>query len=206
LAIEILKGDFRIWGGSFLRTYVDRDLPALGISADPVFMRRLLIMLAHGQGGIGNASSLGVALGVSHLVKRPKLYLRDTGLLHHLLNLGSLDEVANHPVEGASFETFVIEDLIRRESLVHPHTQFYFWRTSAAAEVDLVLDRGSTRIAVEIKCSRGGRPETIRQLRTAMVDLEAPSAWIIDEDQGSDPLGPKLHRRGLASDLGWLPP
>ena len=91
-------------------------------------------------------------MAIEILVRRPR-----SGL-----NLGSLDEVANHPVKGASFETFVIEDLIRRESLVHPHTQFYFWRTSVGAEVDLLLDRGSTRIAIEVKCGRGGRPENIR--------------------------------------------
>jgi predicted AAA+ superfamily ATPase len=231
---EAMKGDFRLWWESFLRTYVERDLPALGVSADPVFMRRLLTMLAHAQGGICNASSLGASLGVSHhtvqrhldvlertflvrrlqpyfrnvgkrLVKSPKVYLRDTGLLHHLLNLSSLDEVASHPVKGASWETFVIEEIIRREKLARPHTQFYFWRTSSGAEVDLVLDRGSTRIAIEIKSGHGGRPETIRQLRTAIEDLEAQSCWILDEDEGSEPLAPKIRRRGFADDLGWLP-
>jgi predicted AAA+ superfamily ATPase len=231
---DAVKGDFRTWWESFLRTYVERDLPALGVAADPVFMRRLLTMLAHAQGGICNASSLGAALGVSHhtiqrhldvlertflvrrlqpyfrnvgkrLVKSPKVYLRDTGLLHHLLNLATLDDVANHPVKGASWETFVIEEIIRREKSARPHTQFYFWRTSARAEVDLVLDRGSARIAVEIKCGHGGRPESVRQLQTAITDLGASSAWIIDEAEDSDPLGPKIRRRGFASDLGWLP-
>lgn len=231
---DAVKGDFRTWWESFLRTYVERDLPALGVAADPVFMRRLLTMLAHAQGGICNASSLGAALGVSHhtiqrhldvlertflvrrlqpyfrnvgkrLVKSPKVYLRDTGLLHHLLNLTTLDEVSNHPVKGASWETFVIEEIIRRERRARPHTQFYFWRTSAGAEVDLVLDRGSAHIAVEIKCGHGGRPESIRQLQTAIADLGASSAWIIDEDEGSEPLAPKIRRRGFASDLAWLP-
>jgi hypothetical protein len=231
---DAVNGDFRTWWESFLRTYVERDLPALGVAADPVFMRRVLTMLAHAQGGICNASSLGAALGVSHhtiqrhldvlertflvrrlqpyfrnvgkrLVKSPKVYLRDTGLLHHLLNLTTLDDVANHPVKGASWETFVIEEIIRRERRARPHTQFYFWRTSAGAEVDLVLDRGSARIAVEIKCGHGGRPQSVRQLQTAIGDLGASSAWIIDEDEGSEPLATKIHRRGFASDLGWLP-
>jgi len=231
---DAVNGDFRTWWESFLRTYVERDLPALGVAADPVFMRRVLTMLAHAQGGICNASSLGAALGVSHhtiqrhldvlertflvrrlqpyfrnvgkrLVKSPKVYLRDTGLLHHLLNLTTLDDVANHPVKGASWETFVIEEIIRRERRARPHTRFYFWRTSAGAEVDLVLDRGSARIAVEIKCGHGGRPQSVRQLQTAIGDLGASSAWIIDEDEGSEPLATKIHRRGFASDLGWLP-
>ena len=112
--------------------------------------------------GMLNASSLGASLGVSHhtisrhldileqtflirrlppffrnvgkrLVKAPKVYLRDSGLLHHLLNLGTLDEVRNHPVHGASWETFVLEDVIRREKLRHPHAQFFFWRTADGA-------------------------------------------------------------------------
>ncbi|MGC9985702.1 MAG: DUF4143 domain-containing protein [Polyangia bacterium] len=231
---DAVKGDFRTWWESFLRTYVERDLPALGVAADPVFMRRLLTMLAHAQGGICNASSLGASLGVSHhtiqrhldvlertfllrrlppyfrnvgkrLVKSPKAYLRDTGLLHHLLNLTTLDDVAAHPVKGPSWETFVIEEIIRREKRAHPHTQFYFWRTSAGAEVDLVLDRGSVRIAVEVKSGRGGRPESVQQLQTAIADLEASSAWIIDEDKGADPIGPRIRRRGFVANLDWLP-
>jgi hypothetical protein len=145
---------------------------------DPVFMRRLLTMLAHAQGGLSNASHLGASLGVSYhtvqryldvlertfivrrlppyyrnvgkrLVKAPKLYLRDTGLVHHLLNLGSLDEVTNHPILGASWE--------------------------------------------------------VRQLGTAMRDLDAQAAWIIDQDKGEDPLAPNIRRRGLPDDPGWLP-
>jgi predicted AAA+ superfamily ATPase len=121
------------------------------------------------------------------------------------LNLTSLEEVANHPIKGASWETFVIEDIIRREKLERPHSQFYFWRTSAGAEVDFVIDRGSTLVAIEIKCGRGGRPETVRQLRTAMEDIGVSSGWIVDEDEGSDPLAPRLRRRGFAVDLAWLP-
>lgn len=112
-------------------------------------------MLAHAQGGLLNTSQLGQALGVSYhtiqrylvileqtflirrlppyhrdirkrLVKTPKVYIRDTGLLHHLLNIGSLTELDQHPIRGLSWETFVIEDLIRRESLHHPHAMFHY--------------------------------------------------------------------------------
>jgi uncharacterized protein len=89
------------------------------------------------------------------LTKSPKVYLRDTGLLHHLLNINSLDELANHPSYGASWETFVLEEIVRRERLRHPHTQCSFWRTATGNEVDLVLDRGSMRIAIEIKAVIG---------------------------------------------------
>ena len=70
------------------------------------------------------------------LTKAPKVYLRDTGLLHHLLNIGTHAELENHPILGASWETFVLEDVMRRERLQFPHTQYYFWRTQAGAEVD----------------------------------------------------------------------
>src|SRR5438094_10235178 len=132
-----LRGDFRDWWEGYLRTYVERDLPQLGVGADPLLLRRLLTMLAHAQGGLLNASALGQSLGVSYhtvqryldvleqtflvrrlppyhrnvrkrLVKAPKVYLRDTGLLHHLLNLPSADDVASHPV-GEELE----EDAVR---------------------------------------------------------------------------------------------
>ena len=118
---------------AYLRTYVERDLPALGVGPTPLLLRRLLTMLAHQQGGLFNASMLGGALGITYhtvqryvdileqtflvrrltpyarnvhkrLTKAPKLYLRDTGLLHHLLGIESADELASHPIRGASWE------------------------------------------------------------------------------------------------------
>ena len=115
-------GDFREWWEAYLRTYVERDVPQLGLSADPILLRRLLMMLAHSQGGLLNLSQLGQSLGISYhtveryvnlleqtflvrrllpyyrnvrkrLVRGPKVYLRDTGLLHHLLNLSTLAEL-----------------------------------------------------------------------------------------------------------------
>jgi predicted AAA+ superfamily ATPase len=123
---------------------LERDLPQYGVRADPLFMRRLLTMLAHQHGGLLNASALGGSLGVSHhtllrhidvlesiyllrqlpphfrnvgkrLTKTPKVNLRGTGLLHHLLNISTADELASHPSRGASWEGFVIEDVLRRE-------------------------------------------------------------------------------------------
>jgi predicted AAA+ superfamily ATPase len=231
---DALRGDFREWWESYLRTYLERDLPHLGVQADPVFLRRLLTMLAHGQGGLLNASSLGASLGVSYhtvgrhldileqtflirrlppyfrnvgkrLVKAPKIYLRDSGLLHHLLNLNTLDDVHSHPVHGASWETFVLEDLIRREKLSHPHAQFFFWRTADGAEIDLVIERGSTRLAVEIKAGRAGNVHTARVLERAVGDVSAAAGWILDQADGTDTLRPGLARRSFAADPEWLP-
>lgn len=231
---DALRGNFREWWENYLRAYLERDLPQLGVQADPLFLRRLLTMLAHAQGGMVNASSLGSSLGVSHhtivrhldilertfllrrlppyfrnvgkrIVKAPKAYLRDSGLLHHLLNLTTLDEVRSHPVHGPSWETFVLEDLIRREKLVNPHSQFFFWRTADGAEIDLVIERGANRIAIEIKAGRGDKAHAARVLEAAMADVGATTGWILDQADGMDTLRPGLSRRSFAAEPDWLP-
>ena len=132
------------------------------------------------------------------LTKAPKVYLRDSGLVHHLLNISSAEELANHPSRGASWEGFVIEDLLRRERLAHPRTQAYFWRTAAGAEIDLVLDRGDTRIAVEIKAGRGDDARALRTLREAMPDVDATRGWIVDQAQGIERVSEHIARAGFA--------
>jgi uncharacterized protein len=227
-------GDFREWWEAYLRTYVERDLPALGIGTDPLLLRRLLTMLAHQQGGLLNGSQLGGSLGVSHhtvqryldvlertylvrrlppffrnvgkrLVKSPKVYLRDSGLLHHLLNIGTHQDLDSHPIRGASWETFVIEDLLRRERVAHPHSQFFFWRTAAGAEIDLVVERGSKRYAVEVKSGRGDRPRTIHALESAARDVGASGAFLVDQAAGREPLSRAVQRLGFPQALDWLP-
>jgi predicted AAA+ superfamily ATPase len=223
---DALRGDSRAWWESYLRLVLERDLPQYGVRADPLFMRRLLTMLAHQHGGLLNASALGSSLGVSHhtlqrhldvlesiyllrrlrpyfrnvgkrLTKAPKAYLRDTGLLHHLLNISTSEELASHPARGASWEGFVIEDVLRRERLAHPRTQAYFWRTAAGAEIDLVLDRGSERIAVEIKAGRGDDARAVRVLREAMPDVNAARGWIVDQATGVELVGSGIARAGF---------
>lgn len=227
-------GHFRDWWEAYLRTYVERDLPVLGISADPIVMRKLLTMLAHNQGGLANLNQLAGALGVSQptvtryvdileqsfllrrlppyfrnvgkrLVKAPKLYLRDTGLLHHLLNIDTLDSLGSHPIRGASWETFVLEDMLRREAVAHPHGMAHFWRTAGGAEVDLLLERGGQLHAVEIKTARASSPYLARGLRAIMEDTLAVSATVIDQGAGVDPLAQGVTRRGMAESATWLP-
>jgi predicted AAA+ superfamily ATPase len=231
---DALRGDFRRWWDAYLRTYLERDLPQLGVNAEPLFVRRLLTMLAHAQGGLLNASALGASLGVSYhtvnrhldileqtfllrrlppyfrnvgkrLVRSPKVYLRDSGLLHHLLNLSTLDEVRDHPVHGPSWETFVLEDLLRRETVRHPHAQFSFWRTADGAEIDLVIDRGRERVAVEIKAGRGDKAHAGRSLARAMSDADARVGWILDQAPGIDPVRPGITRRNFSESPDWLP-
>jgi predicted AAA+ superfamily ATPase len=227
-------GHFRDWWEAYLRTYVERDLPVMGVGADPIQMRKLLTMLAHAQGGLSNHSQIASALGISQptvaryvdileqsflvrrlppyfrnvgkrLVKAPKIYLRDTGLLHHLLNIDTLEVLDSHPIRGASWETFVMEDILRREVVAFPHSQAHFWRTAGGAEVDLLLERQGALHAIEIKTSRASSPYLARGLRAIMEDTTAVSATIIDQGPGSEPLAPGVTRRGFASATTWLP-
>lgn len=227
-------GHFRDWWEAYLRTYVERDLPAMGLGADPILMRKLLTMLAHAQGGMANLSQFAAALGCSQptvaryvdileqsfllrrlppyfrnvgkrLVKAPKLYLRDTGLLHHLLNIDSMAVLDSHPIRGASWETLVLEDLLRREAVAHPHAAPHFWRTASGAEADLLLERGGALHAVEVKTARASSPYLARGLRAIMEDTGAVSATILDQGQGVDPLAPGVTRRGFPASIAWLP-
>jgi uncharacterized protein len=227
-------GAWRAWWDSYLRLVLERDLPQYGVRADPLFMRRLLTMLAHQHGGLLNTSALGGSLGVSHhtllrhldvlesiyllrrlppyfrnvrkrLTKAPKVYLRDSGLLHHLLNISTAEELANHPSRGASWEGFVIEDVLRRERLAHPATQAFFWRTAAGAEIDLVLDRGSERVALEIKAGRGDDARAVRTLREAMPDIDAGRGWIVDQAAGVERVSERIARAGFAELVRGVP-
>lgn len=228
------QASFRDWWEAYLRGYIERDLPMLGVTADPILMRRLLTMLAHGQGGLANVSQLGASLGVSHgvvsryldilersfllrrlppffrnvgkrLVKAPKLYLRDTGLLHHLLNIDSLQALEGHPARGASWETFVIEDLARRERLAHPHSQLFFWRTAAGAEIDLVIERGDCLLGVEVKTASAFSPYLVRSVKAAREDLSAANVTLLDQAPGTLALAEGVARRGFPESIDWLP-
>jgi predicted AAA+ superfamily ATPase len=205
---------------------VERDLPIMGVGADPIQMRKLLTMLAHAQGGLANYSQLASALGLSQptvaryvdilehsflvrrlppyfrnvgkrLVKAPKIYLRDTGLLHHLLNIDSHGVLESHPVRGASWETFVIEEILRREAVAYPHSVAHFWRTAGGAEADLILERQGALHVIEIKTSKASSPYLARGLRAIMEDTMAVSATVIDQGQGTDPLAPGVTRCGF---------
>ena len=191
-------------------------------------------MLAHQDGGLLNASALGGSLGVSHhtllrhldvlesvyllrrlppyfrnvgkrLTKAPKTYLRDTGLLHHLLNISTAEELADHPSRGASWEGFVIEDVLRRERLARESTQAFFWRTAVGAEIDLVLDRGSERVAIEIKAGRGDDARAVRTLREAMPDVNAGRGWIVDQATGVERVAEHIARAGFARVMQGIP-
>ncbi|HEV7351323.1 ATP-binding protein [Telluribacter sp.] len=168
------------WRTNFISTYLERDIPQLGPRIPAMTLRRLWTMLAHQQGGLLNIAQLGASLGVAppttrryidlledlllirtllpwsgnvgkRLVKSPKVYIRDSGLTHALLNLTSLDDLLGHPVVGASWEGFVLENLL---SCLPDGFTPWFYRTSAGAEIDLVIEQSSRHLyAIEIKRS-----------------------------------------------------
>jgi predicted AAA+ superfamily ATPase len=170
------------WHEQYLQALVQRDLAGFGLKASPQEMRRFLGMIAHVHGCLLNASELGRSMGVTYhtvgnhldileghflvrrlqpwhanrgkrLVKSPKVYLRDSGLLHALLGIRSARDLLESPLRGASWEGMLIENLIAREKISHIGSQFWFYRTQAGAEIDLIIDRGRERIGYEFKCS-----------------------------------------------------
>src|SRR2546425_3414517 len=116
-----------------------------------------------------------------------------------------MEELENHPIRGGSWETFVIEDMIRREQLAHPHSQFYFWRTAAGAELDLIIERGAKRFAVEVKTGHSANGRLARVLEQSRTDVRATRMWIMDQAGGIEPLWPKVERRGWPEQIDWLP-
>ena len=192
-----------VWREQFIRTYLERDIPQLGPRIPAQTLRRLWTMLAHGQGDLLNASSLATALAVDgktvaryvdllvdvllvrrltpyfanvrkRLVKSPKLYVRDSGLVHTLLGLDDLEAVLGHPVAGRSWEGFVLETLIRAA----PHrSQPSFYRTATGVEVDLILELPGDRLwAVDIQ--RGTAPSVSKGLHVALEDVRPDEAFI----------------------------
>ncbi|RLC31134.1 hypothetical protein DRH13_03440 [Candidatus Woesebacteria bacterium] len=170
------------WQENYLRTFIERDIPRFGVKISPIQIRRLMGMLAHQHGGLFNASDLGRSLGVSYhtirhyldlmeghflvrrlppyftnikkrIVKSAKIYIRDSGVLHYLLGISSERSLLESPKRGSSWEGFMIEQIISQEMLQRAGSLFYFYRTHAGAEIDLIVDRGSKRIGYEFKCS-----------------------------------------------------
>lgn len=194
--------DSLAWREGFICTFLERDIPELGIAIPATAMRRFWTMLAHYHGQTWNASELGRSMGMtdktvrSYLdiltgtfmvrqlqpwyenigkrqVKAPKIYLRDSGLLHSLLNLSDFHSLAGHPRLGASWEGFVLEQVIR---VVNP-AEAYFWATHNGVEINLFFPHRGRRYAVEVKFSEA--PTVTRSMRIAMSDLNLDHVWLI---------------------------
>lgn len=211
------------WRQAFIQTYLERDVPSLGPRVPAETLRRFWTMLAHEQGGMLNAARLAGGLGVSgqtvaryldllvdlllvrrlqpwarnegkRLVRSPKVYVRDSGLVHALLGLGTLDDLLGHPVVGGSFEGFAIENLI---SNAPPGTRSCFYRTQAGAEIDLLLELGAKeRWAIEIK--RSVAPSVTPGFYSSSDDVQATRRLVVYPGSDRFPL------RGGAEALGLL--
>ncbi|MBL4874743.1 MAG: ATP-binding protein [Rhodobacteraceae bacterium] len=192
------------WRDDFIRTYLERDIPTFGARVPAATLRRFWTMLAHNQGGLLNAARLAAGLGVSgqsvgryldlmvdlmlvrrlepwhanagkRLVKSPKIYVRDSGLAHSLLNILTPEALLAHPVVGGSWEGFVIENLL---SVAPIGTDACFYRSSGGAEVDLVLTLPDGAVwAIEIK--RTGTPKVARGFHTASADVGATARFLV---------------------------
>jgi hypothetical protein len=196
------------WMEAYTRAFIERDLPALGIEVSASQMRKLWMMLAHVNGGLWNASQLAASLGVSYhtvdryvdileraflvrkvapyfanvgkrLVKSPKVYFRDTGLLHHFLGIRSSEQLETHPARGASWEAFVVDQLLSAFRRVDPACQGWFWRTARGDEVDLLIGTGSRLVPFEAKLHSSPGPDEARGVRRCMADLGLSRGYVV---------------------------
>jgi uncharacterized protein len=204
------------WRESFIATHLERDIPAFGIRIPSTTLRRFWQMLAHLHGQLWNASRLATNFGVSaptvqsyldileatymlrrlpplqanlgkRLVKSPKVYLRDSGLLHALLGIRSLHDLAGHPILGASWEGWVVEQVFQ---LLGTSWQLSFYRTASGAEMDIVAERGQQKIGFEIKFSSA--PTLSKGFWFAMNDLQLDRAFLIAPTPHSYPIAAKV--------------
>jgi uncharacterized protein len=202
-----------LWRRNYISTFLERDIPQLGISIPAASLRRFWTMISHYHGQLLNASELGRSFGVSdvtirryldilrgtfmvrllmpwhsntrkRLVKRPKLYLRDTGLLHALQNIGPFDDLSAHPRLGASWEGYALDEVIRH--LGKRDDEVYFWRAHTGAELDLLFHERGRTWGVEVKYTLS--PKITRSMRTAIRELELSHLWVITPEGNQYPL------------------
>ena len=211
-----------VWRENFVRTYLERDIPQLGPRVPAETLRRFWTMLAHLQGGTLNAAQLARGLAVDgktiaryldllvdlllvrrlpplhanvgkRLVKSPKVYVRDSGIVHTLLGLDDRDAVLGHPVAGGSWEGFVVENLLRAAP---DRVNAWFYRTAAGAEIDLVLEMPGGKLwAVEIK--RGLAPKLDRGFHHARQDLDPERSFVVYSGDDRYPRGEGVEAIGL---------
>jgi hypothetical protein len=203
------------WREGFIQTFLQRDLPQLGITLAAPALRRFWTMLAHYHGQTWNASALGRSMGVSdktvrawldiltgtfmvrqltpwfanvakRQVKSPKVYLRDSGLLHTLLNLPDRDALFGHPAVGASWEGFALEQVLRS---VRP-PEAYYWATHTGAELDLLFMHRGRRYGVEFKLNEA--PTATRSMHTAIDDLKLTHLWVVYPGVEPFPIAPRM--------------
>ncbi|MEI6071765.1 MAG: ATP-binding protein [Verrucomicrobiae bacterium] len=196
------EADSLAWRRQFLATFLERDMPQLGVTIPAIALRRFWIMLAHYHGQIWNAAELARALAVNEStvrryldlmtgvfmirqlppwfenlgkrqVKAPKIYVRDSGLLHALLGIATQRDLEHHPKVGASWEGYAVEEILKAQR----PDEAYFWGTHNGAEIDLVLFRRRRRIGIE--CKRADAPTLTPSMRIALEDLKLDELLVV---------------------------
>jgi uncharacterized protein len=191
-----------IWLENYIRTYVERDIPQLGFQIPALQLKRLLTMCAHNQGQQLNLSKLGESMGLTHptikryidlleqtfivrtippfevnvkkrLVKSPKVFVRDSGILHQLLAIPNFNSLLGHPVFGASWEGIVIENII----VNMPTWDYFFYRTATGDEIDLILKKGNQTIAIE--CKSSDAPKVTKGFYRSLEVIQPTKTFII---------------------------
>lgn len=210
------------WLQNFIKTYIERDLSLFGLPPNPVLLRRLWTMLAHFNGNVINYSTLSSSLGISvvtvkkyidffeqaflikrlqpyyvnikkRLVKSPKIYMADTGILHALLNIGSITELFGHPAVGSSWEAYCINQIL---NVAGGNFDAGFFRTHDGSECDLVLTKGGRPVyAVEIKFSE--TPKLTRGNTLAFAEIKATKNYIVVPQSGRYPLNHTVEVVGI---------
>jgi len=211
------------WREDFVRTFLERDLPQLGVDVAAPNMRRMWTMLAHAHGQLVNFSELARSLAISspsarrwverlseafmvrlllpwhanlpkRQVKSPKAYLRDSGLLHTLLSVRRIEALHNHPSLGASWEGFALECLVRH--LGASDRQVYFWATHQGAELDLLVEHDGRRLGFELKHTSA--PRFSESMKIALADLKLSSLHVIHAGADAWQMGPHTRAVPLA--------
>ena len=209
------EADSTAWRKGFIQALLERDFPQWGIRVPSVALLRFWTMIAHFHGQTWNAAEPARAMGVSEStarryvdlltdalvvrqlqpyhanigkrqVKAPKIYIRDSGLLHALLGIGAMKDLLSHPKVGASWEGFVVEQVLAAEA----HDEAFFWSTHQGAEIDLVLRRGGTLLGVE--CKRADSPRLTPSIRIAMADVGLARVAVLYPGTKRFPVGERV--------------
>jgi predicted AAA+ superfamily ATPase len=212
----------RLWRDDFIRTFLERDIPQLGISVPAETLRRFWTMVAHLHGQVWNAAQIARSLGVAETtarryldilagaflvrvlppwfenlgkrqVKAPKVYLRDSGILHALLQMTTLSDLQGHPKLGASWEGFAVEQLLGALQT----RDAYFWATHGGAELDLLVLHQGKRYGFELKY--GDAPGTLRAMHVALADLSLDHLWVVYPGRQDYPLTAKISALSIDS-------
>jgi len=219
------------WRRDFIRTFLERDLPQLGITIPSSTLRRFWTMLAHYHGQIWNGAEFGRAFGISHTsvrryldllsntfvirqlqpwqenvkkrqVKSPKVYISDSGILHTLLDLDSMRALEGHPKIGASWEGFALEVVVR--TLKARADQCFFWATHGGAELDLLIVKGNKRLGFEFK--RTETPKASPSMKIALEDLNLERLEVVHAGKETFPLGRAIRAIAMQELLNALKP